>query len=331
MEVNKDFTLKLCIMKKKNISQEGKKPAFRNRKNDAKVGKKCKTCKLQKEFKKRPFNIVQRLISKWLLNKSVKLKTKQNMVDIFLGKVPLAILPNQSMPNKSEFNNLIKLVKKSSAKKYDNTNKNQKVETYGSNPFVDSTIVSGYLLNKVESEISDKMSLYKEKLSNYLSTLGFDVATLIDPLTNLEYSTGVVRRISVSKKSSVLHVDDFIRDGNMKVDFRMPQELIDKEFFQASFNILLTDGGFKADPLYVYNKFYKVEDERFCMDNGWQFEKKVVENCDVFKYQPKKEEGYVFSTSAYHDIYGGSKNADRITWSVFAIYVPSTNKVLLYN
>lgn len=318
-------------MKKKNFSEEGKDPAFRNRRGGANVSKICKSCKSQKNMKVRPYNVVNRPTFNWITDEVVNLQSYEDFINVFMGEIPLGILPNKAMPCINKMDELVKLVKRRSSKKYANTDEKQKVETYGSNPFVDSEIVSGYLIKDIDKEIDVYMSEYVMILSVYLSMLGFEVEILKDPLTSLNYSAGVVRRISVSKDTSVLHVDDFVRDGNMKVDFRMPVELLENDFYQSSFNILLTDGGFQADPLYVYNSFYKEEDEAFCMANGWQFKKDVIEDVDSFKYQPKPNEGYIFSTSAYHDIYGGSKKADRITWSVFAIYVPNTNKVLLYN
>jgi hypothetical protein len=102
-------------------------------------------------------------------------------------------------------------------------------------------------------------------------------------------------------------------------------------YYQVSFNLLLDDGGFEPDPLYVYNRFYNPSDETFCMDNGWQFSVDLMDGSNVYRYNPKVGEAYVFSTTAFHDIYGGSPLSNRITWSVFAIYVPSLNMMLLYN
>jgi len=126
-------------------------------------------------------------------------------------------------------------------------------------------------------------------------------------------------------------MDDFIRDGNMKPDFRLPTALKGRPYFQVSFNILLDDGGHQAAPLYTYNRFYNPCDEIHCMDNGWQFPKELMADIPVYKYQPKIGETYVFPTTAYHDIFGGSPLANRVTWSVFAIYVPYLDLMLLYN
>jgi hypothetical protein len=157
------------------------------------------------------------------------------------------------------------------------------------------------------------------------------VEPLIDPLTGQAYSAGVFRTISVTGKSSVLHCDDFVRDGSLKTDFRLPSVLKNRMYYQLSFNILLDDGGYNVDPLYVFNRFYNVADENDCLANGWQFPLSLVADAAVCQYQPTVGATYVFSTINYHDIKGGSTAARRITWSVFALYVPELNLMLLYN
>ncbi|MEY4926582.1 MAG: hypothetical protein RI894_1018, partial [Bacteroidota bacterium] len=145
------------------------------------------------------------------------------------------------------------------------------------------------------------------------------------------YTAGVFRAINVVNEASVLHCDDFIRDGLKKPDFRLPEVLKNQVYYQLSFNVLLDDGGFEPDALFVHNRFYTLPDEITCLPNGWQFPLDLVARQPHCKFTPSVGSEYVFNTINYHDIKGGSQLANRVTFSVFAIYIPALSMMLLYN
>lgn len=268
---------------------------------------------------------------RWVTDKEINLKSRKDLELIALGKAPLGILPTGAiLPSESYRLAALEKLNSISAKKYDNTSQLQRVECYG-DAFVDSRSLNEHFKkcsDTIVGEISDPLL---QKTRQYLESLGFVVDNLIDPLTGCAYPAGILRKINVNGKNSVCHIDDYVRDGQMKPDFRLPTILKNQLYYQISFNILLDDGGYQADPLYTFNRFYHPCDEKYCLPNGWQFETEVVNDVLVHKYQPKVAEAYVFSTSAYHDIYGGSPLANRVTWSVFAIYVPALNLMIPYN
>ena len=267
----------------------------------------------------------------WIRPKSEKIFKRENLLNVANGKIPIGILKDDAIiKNEGDRKRIMNVLKTIEAKKYDNTDPEQQVDSWGA-PLVDSVSLDQHFktdVNPIVKTISDPL---KNRLVENLKNLGFKVEDLVDPKTGYKYPAGVLRKIKVSSKSSVLHVDDFIRDGLKKPDFRLPDVLKGKSYTQISFNILLDDGGYQADPLYCFNKYYNPCDEKFCMQNGWQFPTWLMDNVDMYKYQPKVGEGYVFSTTAYHDIFGGSELANRITWSMFAIHVPSLNLLLIYN
>lgn len=267
----------------------------------------------------------------WEHQKEVPLTSKEAFIAMAIGKAPIGIVPSGSLiPNKKEQLKILQNLTKIGSAKYDNTDSEQQVESWGK-PWVESKTLKDHLSMKVNQTVLNLSNPIVFRTKDYLEKLGFKVGFLTDPFTGLDYHAGVFRFINVSKNRSVLHMDDFIRDGNMKPDFRLPLPLKNRPYFQVSFNVLLGDGGHQAAPLYTYNRFYNPCDEVHCMDNGWQFPTELMRNTPVHKYQPQVGETYVFSTTAYHDIYGGSPLSNRVTWSVFAIYVPSLDLMLLYN
>ena len=269
-----------------------------------------------------------RTTPKWVQNYPVVIDAKKHLAE---GKLPLGLLPQGALlPDDQYRKEVVQRLQAISTAKYDNTSTEQRVESWGK-PFVDSVTLEDHFRLDVNPNVLAVSNPFVTRTHRFLESLGFQVDYLTDPVTGTHYHAGVLRKISVSKSSSVLHVDDFIRDGLKKPDFRLPDVLQGEQYYQISFNLLLEDGGHQADPLYCYNRFYNSCDEVHCMDNGWQFPESLMDGCDYYKYQPEVGSAYVFSTTAYHDIYGGSPHADRITWSVFAIYVPSKNLMLLYN
>lgn len=272
-----------------------------------------------------------RITPKWSQNYPIAIDAKEHLQLIAEGKLPLGLLPEGTLLSDDQYRKeAVQRLQAISTAKYDSTSTEQRVESWGK-PFVDSATLEDHFQLDVNPDVLAVSNPFLTRTQRFLESLGFQVDYLTDPVTGARYQAGVLRKISVSKSSSVLHVDDFIRDGLKKPDFRMPSALVGEQYYQISFNLLLEDGGHQVDPLYCYNRFYNSCDEAQCMDNGWQFPESLLDGCEYYKYQPKVGSAYVFSTTAYHDIYGGSPDAERITWSVFAIYVPSKNLMLLYN
>lgn len=255
---------------------------------------------------------------------------KCHLRNIAEGRLPVGLLPDGILFTESERKMVLAQLKRLNVHKYEGTDVEQKVSCVGK-PFVDSPSITEHLMTELSEEELWLTQLPVRKVADYLQHLGFEVADLVDPITKLVYQAGVFRTISVTGKASVLHLDDIIRDGLKKPDFRLPEVLEGRMYHQLSFNFLLEDGGVQADPLYVHNRFYNEADEQHCLENGWQFPLSLVEDAAVCKYQPTVGAGYVFCTTNYHDIRGGSVSANRVTWSVFALYVPELNLMLLYN
>lgn len=317
-------------MKEVDFMEQHIAPAYPLR---AKVGKNKDVANAPRHFAKckAAGPIPCRTAPKWTQSAPATIDAKRYLEDVAVGKLPLGLIPaGVLLPGDNYRKEVVQQLQAISTAKYDNTSNEQRVESWGK-PFVDSATLDDYFQLEVNPTVLAISNPFVTRTYRFLESLGFQVDYLTDPTTGAKYHAGVLRKISVSKTSSVLHVDDFIRDGLKKPDFRLPSVLKGERYFQLSFNLLLEDGSHQADPLYCYNKFYNPCDEKQCMDNGWQFPESLVAGCDYHKHQPKVGGAYVFSTTAYHDIYGGSPLADRITWSVFAIYIPAKNLMLLYN
>ncbi|PHN05899.1 hypothetical protein [Flavilitoribacter nigricans] len=275
--------------------------------------------------------IPQRPTPAWMIKRSLPMRSREDMRLLATGHLPLGILPDGLLlPSFRYRRRVVDSLRDMQAARYDNTDAGQRVESWGK-PLVDAPSLDAHLRLSVDERIQAISDPFVDRIREWLTGLGYRVEDLIDPLTGMKYHAGILRQISVSKSNSVLHVDDFVRDGRMKPDFRLPEVLRGQHYYQISFNLLLEDGGHQADPLYCYNRFYRDEDESYCLANGWQFPAELMEDAKYYRYQPKVGEAYVFSTTAYHDIFGGSPLSNRITWSVFGIYVPSKNLMLLYN
>ncbi len=267
----------------------------------------------------------------WVISDPAGLSCRADLIKVLLGQAPVGVLPEGTLlKHDLERTKLLETLLSIPDDQYSNTDTKQRLSKWG-RPFVDSESVDSHLRGSMDERIKHLSVPLVNRIGNYFKSHGFNVAPMIDPVTSLRYTAGVFRKISVSNSSSVLHTDDFIRDGLMKPDFRIPTVLGGQMYYQASINILLDDGGYQPDPLFVYNRLYNYDDEESCLGNGWQFPLSLVADSRVCRYDPRIGETYIFCTNQFHDVHGGSPLSERITWSVFTIYLPSLNLILLYN
>lgn len=276
-------------------------------------------------------SVLRRQTPRWAVNSPTALTCKCGMKSLAVGKLPIGILPPRTIVRSTlERKRILRELMQLPETRYKGVSDDQCVRCWGS-PFVDAKTVSDHLSTAISPAVVALTSPLLQNLTEYLVSLGFDVQPMIDPVTLIPYPAGIFRAISVVNEASVLHTDDFVRDGLQKPDFRLPEVLVGRQFTQLSFNILLDDGGFEPDALWVYNRFHTPADEVFVMKNGWQFPLDLVSRRPSCKYTPSVGSEYAFCTTNYHDVRGGSPRANRVTFSVFAIYVPSLNLMMLYN
>lgn len=276
-------------------------------------------------------HVLPRQTPKWLTSTPVAITCKCSMHSLATGRLPVGLLPAGTVvPSRVARERILGQLRQIPDNKYHETDANQRVRSWGK-PFVDSPTVNKHLSSKVDPRVEALTVPLVKRITRYLRLQGFQVAPLVDPLTAITYPAGVFRAINVVNDASVLHTDDFVRDGLKKPDFRMPALLVDREFFQISFNVLLDDGGYEPDSLFVFNRFHVPADEKRVQPNGWQFPLTMVQKRQVCRYTPSTGAEYVFCTTNYHDVRGGSPLANRVTFSIFALYVPSLNLMMLYN
>lgn len=286
---------------------------------------------VEEDFKLVQAEIPFRNTPVWFSNQPLVLKSSADIINLATGVSPLGILPPcKIIHSEDERKSILERLLDVPPQKYVSTNGEQSVKYWGQ-PFVDSATVTKHLTSEINTLVKSLSEPLVKRVENWLHENGFNVTRIIDPLTGFTYPVGVFRAINVVNNSSVLHLDDFVRDGLMKPDFTLPYLLEGKLFYQVSFNILLDDGGYEPDSLYTYNKFHLPSHEKFVLGNGWQFPLSLVGDCNFLKHTPKVGEGYMFSTSCYHDVKGGSPKSNRITFSCFGIYLPELNLFMLYN
>lgn len=258
-----------------------------------------------------------------------KLETK-SLIMVAKGEIPVLLLPQNSIVQTEQQRlDVLRGLSNLNSTKYEITDSSQKVVAWGK-PFVEAPSVKDHLNNPPSPAVQALAKPLLQNIRNLFLNNGFKVQALIDPSSGKEYPAGVFRSINVVQESSVLHTDDFLRDGLQKPDFVIPEILRGQPYFQMAFNVLLDNGGYEPDALFVYNRFYKKQDEEQCM-NEWQFPLSLVEDHDFVRFVPEVGNEYFFCTNNYHDVRGGSPKAHRITFGVFAIYVPDENLIMLYN
>lgn len=260
-------------------------------------------------------------------------KTLTNILDIedvAIGKVPILTIPFQEFLDEKIRKNIVKKIKNKKPLEYNNTSTYQSVMYWGT-PFVDYSFTKDYLFAEEDIEITNILDELLTYIIVFLKENNYETEILYDDFYQKEYKAGTIRSINVALQNSVLHVDDFYKDGKCKDDFHIPLQLKNKKTMQVSFNLLLEDGNAPVDSLYVYNKRLQNKDEKFRMSNGWQFPETIIEGKEKCIYTPKVNDLYLFSTKFFHDIRGLKDNNERITFSFFGLYCESEKKFYLYN
>ncbi len=271
-----------------------------------------------------------RVTGDWKTTEPTPVFCKCHIIRFLDGDMGVALLPQGSLFTESERVATLARLKIRHVRQYDNTDATQKVMVDGQ-PFVDAPTLESYLNTDMDDDFKSLVSPPLNRLKAYLEMFGIKVQVLIDDATGKPYPAGVFRTISVAKGASVLHCDDLGRDGLHKPDFKLPAVLQGRYYNQVSFNFLLDDGGHEADSLWVYNRPYTEADEEVAYPNGWQFPNWLVEDAQFVKHTPQVGQAYGFSTTLYHDVRGGSPLANRVTFSVFGIWVKELNTLYLYN
>lgn len=272
--------------------------------------------------------IPSRKTPKWEQIGEVNLSSKQAFEKLGLGKVPVGIMPDDVLIKSDE--ERLTILDKLNKIALANDGHQTRYYIWGHSLHFSKT-VKEHFTRTIDDTVQNYCDLFIQRATDYLNGLGFDVLPLVDPLTGQTYPAGVFRLFQNTTQNSIMHIDDFVRAGSSKPDFNVPAILEGRLYYQVSFNILLDDGGHQADPVYTYNRFYHPSDEEV-YQGGYRMPLELVEGkVAEYKYQPKVGETYVIQSTSYHDIRGGSLDTNRITWSMFSVYVPSLNAFLFFS
>jgi hypothetical protein len=283
------------------------------------------------------FELPKRQTPTWEQVNTVQIKNKETLIKVITGQLPIGLLPFEII-SEDERVRLVKEVKNLQSKQYDGTDETEKVYTKGGLPFVNFSTLAEFLAAVPDPEFERITQPILERLLVWLRTFGFGVEPLTDSVTLQQYHNKVCRHIAVDEnclkidggQCTVLHCDDILRDGSKKPDFRNPIGLEEGQaYYQGSICILFENGGFRPDALYVHEKQYSGEMESEF--NDWRAPQSSIKDKRSLSYVPQLREGYMFSTLNLHDVRGGDVRAERLTFSIFIIYVPDTNTLYYYN
>jgi hypothetical protein len=284
------------------------------------------------------FTLPARTTPKWESADTVYASSKEIITKVASGLLPIGKFPAELI-TETERRRIVAALAGLSIRQYDNTDESEKVQVLG-NPFVDSPSVLAYVTNPLNPVFEAVTQPLLQKIISFFSTFGFDVRRLTDPLTQLSYPAKVVRQIQVpancykedGNHCTVLHCDDLLRDGSKKEDFVVPEELAGRNYHQFSVCLQLEDGGYQPDNLYVYEKQYSRELEKYFYGPGnWRFPAAQLNGAREHFYTPELRQAYFFCTQNFHDVRGGHHLARRINFSVFFIWIPDTNRLYYYN
>lgn len=282
------------------------------------------------------FNSQKRQTPKWEKVQTIKLNSRENFIKVITGRLPIGLLPYEIITEEERVT-LVKEIKRLQSKQYDSTDETEQVYTKGGLPFVNFKTLSEFLEAEPDPEFERITQPILDRFINWFMILGFTVKPLIDPVTLQHYHNKVCRHIAVNEncfkkngnRCTVLHCDDILRDGIKKPDFRTPVGLEGQEYFQFSICTLLENGGFRPDALFIHELQYSPEFEHEFDD--WRAPQGRVIDKRKHSYIPKLRETYFFSTLNLHDVRGGHPKSERLNFSVFFIFVPTTNTLYYYN
>ncbi len=274
----------------------------------------------------------------WVRTGVASLNSRNTTGKVITGRLPIGLFPDEII-TEAERLELVRRLRRSAIRKYDNTGETEKVSVQGLT-FVDSPSLSDYLQAGQDEEFERLTAPLLNRVINKFIGFGFEVKPLRDPVTLLPYHSKVCREISIPEdcyttegnECTVLHCDDILRDGSQKADFRIPEGLEGMRYNQFSVCVQLEDGGYRPDDIVVYEKQYSREmEEDFYGDGGWRYDADKLEGCRSQAYTPELRKCYMFSTVNFHDVRGGHRLAKRLNFSVFFIYVPGSNTLYYYN
>ena len=273
----------------------------------------------------------------WESARVIPVNDRESFLKVISGRAPIGLL-ERILISDAEREYLVDELFKMQIRKYDNTDESQRVLVYGK-PFVDCRTVTEHLTSGIDEHFEKLTSPLFNRLLYEFRRFGFDPQPMIDPVTLLPFPSKVCRLISIPKgcytdeknECTVLHCDDFVRDGLKKSDFRLPIGYDVEEYFQFSCCVQFETGGYMPDALFVYEQQYSRELETTFMLNGWQYPIKNVEDRRVVSYIPQVGKCYFFPTQNFHDVRGGDPRAKRLNFSVFFIFFPKTNVLFYYN
>lgn len=278
----------------------------------------------------------RRITPTWDRVDTIELVTKELLLKVIMGKLPIGLLPFEIITEVERIK-LVAEIKKLQSKQYEDTDATENVQTKGGMPFVDYKTLTEFLSAIPDQEFERITQPILDKLINWFLVQGFLVKPLIDPITFQKYHCKVCRHIAIDEncfkkdgnRCTVLHCDDIIRDGFKKPDFRIPLGLEGVEYHQFSICTLFENGGFTPDALYIHEQQYSPELEPEF--DKWRAPQGRIKDKRSHSYIPQLRETYFFSTLNFHDVRGGHIKSERLNFSVFFIYVPSTNTMYYYN
>ena len=169
-----------------------------------------------------------------------------------------------------------------------------------------------------------------EKIVQLLTAKGIQVETLEDPTYQKTYTQADFRVNPVPANLTMLHVDDIRLDGSIKPDFVLPSALAKDDYVQLSVLIQLDDPNPVAKALRIYDKKYTSSDDKYRLENGWQFSDESVAGHNFIDYQPQIGEAFIMPNQYFHDILGGASDTNWTMYSLFILYTKETNKAYIY-
>lgn len=268
----------------------------------------------------------------WETESKTTLSNREHLIKVLQAKLPIG-LPNMDISRELQL--LKSQLPKIKFTSYGDTND---MVQYAGVPFVEFATVEEYLNTSADRAFEFCRGLMMTKIMAWLTSHGFAVEVLPDN-SGKNYHAGVIRKIQVAAKCyehfdrndcTVLHVDILERDGcKFKTDFQFPNAIGNLQCFQSSLNILVEDGGYAPDSLFVHELLYHPDQEQFF--KGWKSDKDLVTDARFVEHRPIVGQPYLFSTHQHHDVRGGHQLSNRITFGVFLIYVPALNKIFLYS
>lgn len=284
------------------------------------------------------FKLPIRKTPTWEQVVTVPLITREHIIKVMTGRLPIGLMPFEIITELERIR-IVKELLSLPSKFYEDTREDEPIFNLGGKKsFVEFKTLDEFLYAKFNPQFETLTQPLLDRVIKWFEIFGFNVKQLIDPVTLMPYHSKVCRQTKVfdgcfkidsTNKCTVSHVDDILRDGSKKPDFRIPLGLDGCEYFQSSICVQLETGGYQPDALIIYEQQYSAEMESEFDD--WRASENLIKDCRNHFYIPELRQTYLFSTLNIHDVRGGHRLAERLNFSVFFIYVPETNTLYYYN